>query len=178
MKICSTCKLEKAISEFFADQRKPGRYRARCKPCEKIAQDAYKAANPGKASKASIRWQKENREAGRRAQAKWRAENLEQARQNEASYRKRNRPKMKAKGALYRAAQLRATPLWADRAKIEEFYFAADFLGMVTGDWYHVDHIVPLQSKIVCGLHTEQNLQVLPASDNLRKSNRRWPDMP
>lgn len=77
-----------------------------------------------------------------------------------------------------KAVKLRAIPPWADKEKIEEFYFAADFLGMVTGEWYHVDHIVPLQSKFVCGLHCEQNLQVLPASANLRKSNRHWPDMP
>lgn len=69
-------------------------------------------------------------------------------------------------------------PSWAEREKIDDYYFAADFLSMVTGEWYHVDHIVPLQGKTVCGLHNEFNLQVIEGSENQSKSNLRWPDMP
>ena len=41
-----------------------------------------------------------------------------------------------------------------------------------------VAHVVPLQSKKVCGLHCEQNLAVIPKLDNCRKKNSYWPDMP
>lgn len=47
-----------------------------------------------------------------------------------------------------------------------------------TGVRFEVDHIVPLRSKVVCGLHNEHNLRVIPAIENNRKGNRRWPDMP
>lgn len=96
----------------------------------------------------------------------------------DAQYYASNPHKMAEKFSRRRASKLRATPAWADQSKIAEFYFAANFLSMVTGEWYHVDHIVPLQSKFVCGLHNQFNLQVTPGKENLKKGNRHWPEMP
>lgn len=71
-----------------------------------------------------------------------------------------------------------AMPAWADIGKIRGIYEAAAKAEEMTGCEYHVDHIVPLNSRIVCGLHNEFNLQVLPALENLKKGNRHWPDKP
>ena len=43
---------------------------------------------------------------------------------------------------------------------------------------WHVDHIVPLNSKSVCGLHVWANFELLPSEVNRKKSNKYWPDMP
>lgn len=81
-------------------------------------------------------------------------------------------------GAARRFSCEQAQPIWADKAKMQDIYREAQRVSRITGMSYHVDHIVPLTSKLVCGLHNEFNLQILPGQDNLRKHNRYWPDMP
>jgi len=69
---------------------------------------------------------------------------------------------------------------WADKGAIAQFYALAVSLtaSSMTRTTWHVDHIVPLRSELVCGLHTHNNLQVVTASANIRKSSKHWPDMP
>lgn len=70
-----------------------------------------------------------------------------------------------------------ATPPWATHEKVLEIYEQARKISELTGVQHHVDHVVPLTSKMVCGLHNEFNLRVIPATDNLKKHNRTWPGM-
>ena len=84
-----------------------------------------------------------------------------------------------AERAMRRVANKKmATPPWADVDAIRAVYGLAAEATCKTGKQHHVDHIVPLQSRLVCGLHVPANLQVIPREKNQAKGNRWWPDMP
>lgn len=68
-----------------------------------------------------------------------------------------------------RAAKLQRTPAWTDPEAIRTFYENCPE-GMT------VDHIIPLQGKIVSGLHVANNLQYLTSGDNSKKRNRFDPE--
>ena len=65
-----------------------------------------------------------------------------------------------------------------DRFLINEIYDLARQRTKLLGIKFEVDHIVPIMSDIVCGLHSPDNLQIIPAKINHKKSNKFWPDMP
>jgi hypothetical protein len=119
---------------------------------------AWDAANPEKA-RASVRaWQQANQRVN--------GSNPESyARKNEGTKR-------------YEVAVARATPAWSDREACVAIYTEAVLLQASTGEVQHIDHIVPIQSEWCCGLHVPANLRVLAGSENIRKNNRTWPDMP
>jgi hypothetical protein len=77
-----------------------------------------------------------------------------------------NLGKANAYNAKARAISLNALPRWADLKTIEQKYVDAARLGLV------VDHVVPLKGNFVCGLHVEENLELLSQEANLRKGNR------
>jgi hypothetical protein len=58
------------------------------------------------------------------------------------------------------------------KSEIQNFYWLAQDLKRITGEDYHVDHIIPLKGENVSGLHVPWNLQVLPSDINLFKSNK------
>jgi hypothetical protein len=66
---------------------------------------------------------------------------------------------------------------WQDMDHIRAIYALAKIYRDAGIDCV-VDHIVPLRSKLVSGLHVQGNLAVIPREDNATKSNRWWPDMP
>lgn len=76
----------------------------------------------------------------------------------------KRRAEKKFDKAIYKGRLRKAMPAWADKDKIREIY-ANRPEGM------HVDHVIPLRGKLVCGLHVETNLAYLEGEENARKSN-------
>jgi hypothetical protein len=182
--------------------------RAKCKTCHSAYIRAWNAANPEKAKAISARKYAKNRAQDNARTAAYLAAHPEKKLAYGAAYRARNpekerarakkyRDSHKAEGLAYRqkyraenkdlvtlwdanrrANEKRATPSWANQFFIAEAYHLAKLREQVCGGSWHVDHLVPLQSKRVCGLHVEHNLSVIPGPENMSKSNRYWPDMP
>lgn len=99
----------------------------------------------------------------------YREANREKYREYNREAKKRNAAKMNASNNKRRAYKLKATPAWLTEeheSQILEIYKLAKEKG------WHVDHIIPLKSKIVCGLHVPWNLQPLDPITNIKKSNK------
>lgn len=90
-------------------------------------------------------------------------------------YRSNNRHVINASASKRRAAQLHRIPKWLtdfDKLKIKCIYSIASMLTKTNKELWVVDHIIPLQGKLVSGLHVPSNLQVMRARENESKFNK------
>lgn len=65
-----------------------------------------------------------------------------------------------------------AMPTWANHDVILAYYIVCQNITKVTGIKHEVDHIIPIQHPLVCGLHVESNLQIITEEENIKKSNK------
>jgi hypothetical protein len=159
---------------------------------KKASLQAWRAANPEKKKVSDDAWYAGNIESEKqrtRARyesdkekwnsdaSKWAKSNPEKRKATCSAWARNNKPSVAAAGSRYRSTKLRATPAWANHDLIRAIYEESDRRTRLTGIRHHVDHIVPLKSTRVCGLHWEGNLQVLTQAENDSKGNRYWPDM-
>lgn len=155
-----------------------------CIACDKIIQVSKqvkqnskdrKLRNKDKIKKQSREYYLANKDILLKRSKNWRINNLDKARQACRAWDKNNKSKRLALNNKRIAKKLQATPKWltTDQHKeIEAFYIESQTKKTA----HHVDHIVPLRGKTVCGLHVPWNLRVIPALVNLQKSNTSWPD--
>jgi hypothetical protein len=106
-----------------------------------------------------------NQDKLKKCKNKYYKKNAEKIKQYVRKWRKENRNITNSYKAKRRALQKKAIPKWSNLKKIKEIYKNCP-------KGYHVDHIIPINSKLVCGLHVENNLQYLSAKENLNKKNK------
>lgn len=149
-----------------------------CVACTLVKTTKWREENSAKFKASQRKWYAANRNEQIARCKGFREANPELIKNIQATYGRKNRDKINAKTAKRNAAKLSATPTWGNEFFIKEAYHLAKIREKMLGGKWHVDHIVPLQSKLVCGLHVENNLQVIPQFANLSKNNNHWPNMP
>jgi 5-methylcytosine-specific restriction endonuclease McrA len=90
-------------------------------------------------------------------------------------WKENNKVQVLADNKVRRRKHRQATPPWLTRkqkSEIRQLYQMAITMTQTTGEQYVVDHIVPLRSHEVCGLHVPWNLRVITQEENLKKSNK------
>ena len=189
MKECRVCGDVKPVTEYNKDSKTKDGYRTDCRNCSKKKDREYAAKNreaaklrakkwhhenKKRANENSKRWRQENPERLKELSKLWHEENKERVKELNRAWKKANKHKVNANTRMRQAAKLNATPPWLNedhKFMLEEIYELRDLRSQATGVVHHVDHIVPLRGTTVCGLHVPWNLQVIPATDNIRKGN-------
>ena len=116
-------------------------------------------------------WYVDNHEQVKQAAA---ARPAEQLRAYRAAWKADNKLQVRADTKARRRKHRAATPPWLSRkqkTELRHMYQAAITMTQTTGEQYVVDHIYPLRSEVVCGLHVPWNLRVVTQAENLKKSN-------
>ena len=167
-KRCSVCGEHKPTQEFSRRTASPDGLAYKCRACSRVYLTQWRADHPG-AFKA---WYQANREHRRVYWSRWSADKKTHLKAAYAAWAKLNKPIINALIAKRTARKKSATPAWADMDAILAIYEEAARRTAETGVRHEVDHIYPLQSDVVCGLHCPANLQILTKTENIRKGNR------
>lgn len=160
-KVCKTCLIEKPVSEFYKQSTR-GEYgvRGSCKLCDNAKKKQYRTLlgeNLLERKKAEYQRNKQSRLTQKRI------------------YRQENKGKINALVAARKKVIKQRTPKWLtddDKWIIRETYELAALRTKMFGFSWHVDHVIPLQGKQISGLHTPNNLRVIPGVENIRKKNK------
>lgn len=145
-----------------------------CYQCTIEASAKWKSDNFEKMQITLKLYRQENKEICYTRTRKWMEKNRDKVNAATRRWSANNSHKSRAKYARYKASKLQRTPKWLtneDFRKIQLEYELAAWCSKVTGEKYHVDHIIPLRGKMVSGLHVPSNLQVILMADNLKKHN-------
>ena len=190
MKLCVTCKAEKSLSEFYKRKDSPDGYRNDCKDCRKAVsrQNHYAKHEDNKVRLKKVHAKRllENPNYYAEYYAKYKESDLARAKltyqanaedrkAKQRLWSKTNRGTANALGRKYKLKKINATPKWLSESQLLHIkckYQLAAMLNIHGVEPWHVDHIVPIRGKDVCGLHVPWNLRVIPAKENMTKGNR------
>lgn len=171
MIVCKLCLEEKGEGSFNANSRKSNGKNSYCRSCQSKKNKLWMKENTECRSAYEKTYKEANKTHAKDTKHRWDAENKD----HRKTYRLARKPQYAAHAMKRYVITKLSQPCWLSEQQLKEvemFYWLAADLKATCGETYHVDHIVPLQGKNVCGLHVPWNLQILPADVNIQKSNK------
>ena len=174
-KTCKKCNKTKELAFFSRHSSTKDKHSNVCKECDNIRNKQWYLDNKQHKLNLCKEYKSKNKEKISLAGKEYYQKTKEEYLQRQKRYRDSNKSKGAAKRAKYRASLLKRTPKWLtsnDLAVIDAKYAMAKWLSEIVGIKYEVDHVVPLQGKLVSGLHTPDNLAIIKSSINRSKGNR------
>jgi len=164
-------KNKEKLDTYSKDYKEKNKERLRIADREK-----YHSLDPSRKADvllANAKWRKENPEKMNEYRLKWleKPENAEKMRSYSKQYQKDNKERYRSHCATRRAVRQDATPSWligceVERKRLHQIYLLSDLFQKADGIPRHVDHMWPLSDG---GPHWSGNLQVLTATENLKK---------
>lgn len=146
-----------------------------CYECNLVGMGKYMSANREKNAESCRKYHAMNSDKVAERNAEWRKKNAAELALRYKVYCADNPHLVVTKAQHRRAAKLHAMPAWFgefDRFALAEAASLAALRKRATGFVWHVDHMYPLRSPKVCGLHIAGNFQVIPGVMNMSKGNR------
>lgn len=191
MKMCWGCGYLRPFTAFAKNARKVDGLQTQCKDCMNFARKQWDLRNAAYVKQRSKEkwsdteargrydaWRAENQQTINARNKQWANTNRSKARASVNAWDRANKPRKVQQKRMRKGMQERATPAWANHEAMQQYYVLARFLTCELGIDFHVDHVVPIKSDIVCGLHSHTNLAISIGAWNIAKHNRYWPDMP
>lgn len=158
-------KLKQYYSEYNSSQR----------PNSGAYHKAYYEANKARISERKKLYREANKEKiAEHKKAAYEA-NKKVLLEQKKEYRKKAAGNIAYLNACRKKAVLLRTPKWLtkhDRLRMKCVYSIAAMLTRRNEEPWHVDHIIPLQGKLVSGLHVPSNLRVMRGAENISKKNK------
>lgn len=177
-KKCAKCKEQKPIDMFGRLSSSSDGLQYRCKPCIKVDKQEFRKRNPEKVKQSIANWRAKNQDKARagnlRRWKRWYESNQGTHAKRVSDWFNKNPGKRGLYASIRRFRVIGQSINLSEehKSEIEDIYAEAKRKTLETGIKYHVDHIFPLAGKECCGLHVPWNLQIIPANENSRKSNK------
>jgi len=178
--MCCKCKIEREKSAFNKNKSKKDGLSDECRICTLEYGRKYRTLNKEKLLRGSREFKSLHRDEintkNRERYLLKRQDEVFMKKKRDANlkYKSLNKGKVNSDTAKRYVAKMDrlAVSTKEELINIEDLYKEAQKLTRETKVPHHVDHIIPLQGKLVSGLHVLKNLQILTEQENCSKHNK------